>query len=79
MIADSEIAISATKDMAGTGVASFLSYLGKLVSLNALILSGPANFRVVGYSEAMMQIGSAGITSGLPVIRPERHGDAPYG
>ena len=35
MVADSEIAISTTKHMAGTDAAPFLSYLGRLVSLNA--------------------------------------------
>ena len=34
MVADSEITISTTKHMAGTDSAPFLSYLGRLVSLN---------------------------------------------
>jgi hypothetical protein len=38
MVADSEIAISTTKHMAGTDAAPFL---------NALVLTGLANFRVV--------------------------------
>jgi len=37
MVADSEIAISTTRHMAGTDAAPFLSYLGRLVSLNALV------------------------------------------
>src|SRR2546422_7634140 len=41
----------------------------RLVPRNALVLSGPANFRVVGQPEVMARIGSAGITSGLPVTR----------
>ncbi len=34
MVADSEITISTTKHRAGTDAAPFLSYLGRLVSLN---------------------------------------------
>jgi hypothetical protein len=42
MIANSEIAISTTKHMAGTDAASFLSYFGRLVSLNArLVVTDP--------------------------------------
>jgi len=39
--------------------------------MNALVLSGLANFRVVGKPEVMARIGSPGITSALSVIRPE--------
>jgi len=35
MVADSEITISTTKHMARTDAAPFLSYLGRLVSINA--------------------------------------------
>jgi len=38
MVADSEIAIDTAKHMAATCMASFLSYLGKFVSLNALLV-----------------------------------------
>ena len=44
MVADSEIAISTTKHMAGTDAAPFLSYLGRLVSLNA---PGACSFEIV--------------------------------
>ena len=36
----------------------------------------PVIFRLVGHPEVMAQIGSAGITSGLPVMRPESGQDA---
>jgi hypothetical protein len=49
-----KIAISTTKHMAGTDAAPFLSYLGRLVSLNALVLSGLATFREVGDSEVIL-------------------------
>ena len=38
MLADSEIDFSTTKHMARTNSAPFLSYFGRLVSLNALVL-----------------------------------------
>jgi hypothetical protein len=37
-MADSEITISTTEHMAGTNAAPFLSYLGRLVSLSALLV-----------------------------------------
>ena len=51
MVAESKIAISTTKHLTGTDAAPFLSYLGRLVSLNAPVLSCLASLRVVGLSE----------------------------
>jgi hypothetical protein len=58
-VADSEIAISTTKHMAGTDAAPFLNYLGRLVSPNALVLCGLANFQEVGDSEVILRLSSA--------------------
>ncbi len=51
MVADSEITISTTKYMAGTDAAPLLSYLGRLVSLNALVFHEWIRSRFVGNPE----------------------------
>src|ERR1017187_1760729 len=70
MVADSEITISTTKDMAGTDAAPFLSYLGRLVSLNAHAFR-ECQLPRSRLRDNVVENLFGGITSGLSVIRAQ--------